>query len=596
MLQNNVQAYIIPSEDAHQSEYIAAFDERRKFISGFTGSAGLAVVTQSAAALWTDGRYFLQASQELDSNWILQKSGMPGVPSKEDWLIKVLPPRSRIGLDPTLISVADARSFSEAMHKAGHSMAPLPHNLIDSMWTDRPNPPSGNVFLLHVEYSGKSSSEKIDELKELIQQKSCIWGFVVTALDEIAWLFNLRGSDINYNPVFFSYAVVTKTEVFLYIDERKLEELAKDALSKTNVNIRPYESIFQDLRNFGEKAAASTPIEKLWVDGRCSLALQDAWGGSDRVERHRSPIQSAKSIKNAAEIQGFRNCHIRDASALCEFFSWLEDELVVKGNNSLTEVEAADKLEQLRSKLHNYMGLSFSTISSSGSNGSIIHYKPTPGHCKVIDVNKIYLCDSGAQYRDGTTDVTRTMHFGEPTDFEKEAFTRVLKGHIQIDMTVFPKGTTGYILDVISRMALWKGGLDFRHGTGHGVGAFLNVHEGPHGIGTRIAYNDVPMESGMTITNEPGYYEDGEFGIRIENIMIVKDIKTAKNFGGTGYLGFEHVTMVPIQTKMILRQLLDRDEISWVNSYNQKCYDSVSPLLTGKTMALAWLKRETAPM
>ncbi|KAJ1547723.1 hypothetical protein HK405_005079, partial [Cladochytrium tenue] len=406
-------------------------------------------------------------------------------------------------------------------------------------------------------------------------------------------LLNLRGSDISYNPVFFAYVLVTKSDVYLFVDERKLEDAAKASLQTVGVKIRPYECSFEDLTRLVQEAPEN---EKLWVDSRCSLALQDAIGGPNKIEEARSPVQTAKAIKNATEIQGFRDCHIRDASALCEYFAWLEEELVEKGNKSLSEVDAADKLEALRSKLPMFMGLSFDTISSTGANGSVIHYQPERDTCMMIDVNKLYLCDSGAQYLDGTTDVTRTMHFGTPSEFEREAFTRVLKGHIQIDMAVFPRGTTGYVLDCLARAALWKAGLDFRHGTGHGVGSFLNVHEGPQGIGTRIAFNDTALEAGMTVSDEPGYYEDGEFGIRIENILVAREVDTKKNFGGRGYLGFEHLTVVPIQTRLVDPSLLTPEERAWLDAYHREVFEKVSPLLAPGSRALTWLERETRPL
>ncbi|KAI9014754.1 putative Xaa-Pro aminopeptidase P [Gaertneriomyces semiglobifer] len=587
MKQHGIQAYIVPSEDAHQSEYIADRDGRRGFISGFTGSAGLAVITVDEAALWTDGRYFLQASQQLDTNWTLMKSGLPEVPSKEEWLVKVLPPSSKVGLDPKLITVAAARQLAEALSKEGHSLESIHENLIDQVWGDaQPAQPNNTVMVHPVEYAGKSHVEKIAALREEIEKKKA-WGFVVTLLDEIAWLFNLRGSDIAYNPVFFAYALVTKEDVILYVDDVKVTEEAKAHLG-SSVQIRPYNEIFENLRAM----SAQKQGQKLWIDSRCSLALQDALGGAKNVVEARSPVQTAKAIKNATELEGFRQCHIRDAAALCEFFAWLEKELV-ENKAVISEVEAADKLEGFRQKQKDFIGLSFDTISGSGPNGAIIHYKPEPETCAKIDVNAMYLCDSGAQYRDGTTDVTRTLHFGSPTADEIEAFTRVLKGHIQIDMAVFPKGTTGYILDVLSRMSLWKAGLDFRHGTGHGVGSFLNVHEGPQGIGQRIAYNDIPLEAGMTVTNEPGYYHDGHFGIRIENVLLTREVSTKHRFGDRPYFGFECVTVVPIQTKLVDVKLLTPEEREWLNSYHKFCWEKVSPLLTEGSDAYEWLKRET---
>ncbi|TPX58919.1 hypothetical protein SpCBS45565_g07872 [Spizellomyces sp. 'palustris'] len=587
MHENGLHAYIVPSEDAHQSEYLADRDARRAFVSGFTGSAGLAVITLEQAALWTDGRYFLQASQQLDANWTLMKSGLPDVPSKEEWLVKVLPKESKVGVDPKLFTVGAARQLAEALTKEGHSLVSIHENLVDKVWgAAQPSMPPHKVVVHPIAYSGKSSEVKIAALREQIEKKKT-YGFIVTALDEIAWLFNLRGSDIAYNPVFFAYALVTRDEVLLYVDENKLTNEVKEHLGST-VKIRPYEAVFQDVKQFG----AQKQGEKLWIDSRCSLALQDALGGSQYVSESRSPVMTAKAIKNEAELEGFRQSHIRDAAALCEYFAWLEKELV-ENKAALSEVEAADKLESLRRKQKDFVGLSFDTISSTGPNGAIIHYKPERETCATIQVDQLYLCDSGAQYKDGTTDVTRTVHFGTPTAEEKDAFTRVLKGHIQIDMAVFPRGTTGYLLDVLARVPLWKAGLDFRHGTGHGVGSFLNVHEGPHGIGTRIAYNDVQLEAGMTVTNEPGYYKDGSFGIRIENVLLIRDVKTPHNFGDRGYLGFEHVTLVPIQTNLVDIGLLTPEERDWLNAYHSRCWDRVHPLLQEGSDGWNWLKRHT---
>ncbi|KAI8924416.1 aminopeptidase P [Entophlyctis helioformis] len=519
LAKHNLQAFIVPSEDAHQSEYIAPCDARRAYISGFTGSAGVAVVTSTKAALWTDGRYYLQGSQQLDSNWILQKDGLPEVPSRSEWLTQVLPAASRIGIDAELVSVNEAKVLSDSLTKAGHSIVHTP-NLVDAIWEGRPARPVNPVKVLDLKYSGQPFEEKIAALQQQLKQEKRS-AFVVTALDEIAWLFNLRGSDVECNPVFFSYSIVTVDNVFLFIDESKLTAEVKAHLG-SKVIVKPYGSVFEHLKAFQSAGVA----EKVWIDMRCSQAVKEALGGDANTVVARSPIQMAKAIKNATELQGFRECHKRDAVALSRYFAWLEDELVNKKNTTITEAEGADRLEAFRKAIPDFVGLSFDTISSTGANGAIIHYKPEHGNCAVIDVNKMYLCDSGAQFLDGTTDTTRTMHFGTPTAREKDAYTRVLKGHIQLDMLVFPVGTTGYIIDAISRLPLWRAGLDFRHGTGHGVGSYLNVHEGPHGIGYRITLNDVKLAEGMTVTNEPGYYEDGAFGIRIENVLLIKKVNT----------------------------------------------------------------------
>ncbi|KAL5033125.1 hypothetical protein BDEG_21165 [Batrachochytrium dendrobatidis JEL423] len=588
---HSVDAFIVPSEDAHQSEYLAACDSRRAYISGFTGSAGVAVVTTDKAALWTDGRYFLQASQQLDSNWILQKSGLPGVPSRSEWIVQVLAKGSRVAIDPEVISVDAVKELQESMTAAGITLV-YTSNLVDTIWEDRPARPMNPIKVLGLEFTGKHFEKKIADLQQKLEKAKC-WGIVISSLDEVAWLFNLRGSDIPYNPVFFSYALVTADKAFLYTDARKITDQVK-AHFGSKVTVKPYEYIFDHLKVFKTEKLEEKSAERVWIDFRCSLAVKEALGGDNFVTVARSPVQVAKSIKTEAELEGFRQSHIRDAAALCRYFAWLEDELVNK-KSVISEAEAADELEKLRGQLANFVGLSFDTISSTGPNGAIIHYKPEHGSCAIIDVNQMYLCDSGAQFLDGTTDVTRTLHFGTPSSREKDAFTRVLQGHIAIDMVVFPFGTTGYILDILARAPLWRAGLDYRHGTGHGVGAYLNVHEGPHGIGLRIAYNDVKMEPGMTVTNEPGYYEDGAFGIRIENVLLVKKVETANRFGDNDYLGFEHVTVVPIQTKLIDTGLISPEERKWINSYNHECFEKVSGLLSKDEPGYKWLERETRP-
>ncbi|KAI8374722.1 peptidase M24, structural domain-containing protein [Radiomyces spectabilis] len=579
-----VDAFLIPSEDAHQSEYIADCDKRRHWISGFTGSAGFAIVTANEAALFTDGRYFLQASEQLDGNWTLMKQGLPGVPTWQEYLVKNLAAGSRIGLDPTLITAADADQLTEQLKTNGSSLVLLSDNLVDIVWhKERPCSPKNVVNVHSLHFAGKPFQDKLADLRKHISSKDA-YGVILSALDEIAWLFNLRGSDVECNPVFFAYALVTEDAATLFIDPVKLSQEVKDHLG-ADVTVRPYTDVFSDLQALREKLS-----KKIIIDNKTSLAIETAIG-KDLVLQDRSFVTDAKAVKNEAELKGMRDCHLRDGAALVSYFAWLEDQLL-KGA-TLDEVDGADRLEQFRAAQKDFVGLSFDTISSTGANGAIIHYKPEKGSCKVIDPKLIYLCDSGGQYKDGTTDVTRTLHFGEPTEYEKRCFTRVLQGHIAIDVAVFPKGTTGYLLDPFARHALWKDGLDFRHGTGHGVGSYLNVHEGPHGIGVRQAYNDTPLAAGMVVTNEPGYYEDGHFGIRIESVLIVKEASTPHNFGGRGYLGFEHVTMAPLGRKLIDVNLLSPEERKWVNDYHDECWANLSPLLKDDALATAWLKKET---
>ncbi|CEP17177.1 hypothetical protein [Parasitella parasitica] len=591
--QQQIDAFLIPSEDAHQSEYGADCDQRRQWISGFTGSAGFAVVSNQEAALFTDGRYFLQASEQLDENWILMKQGLPGVPTWQEYLVSKLPPGSRIGLDAALTTVADAQDLRERLSTVDSVLVPVERNLVDIAWGDeRPSTPHDKVFVHSVEFAaqilGETHQDKLSKVVQHLKEKDR-FGIIVSALDEVAWLFNLRGSDVDCNPVFYAYAVVTQSQPTLYINPEKLTPAVRDHLE--GVELKPYDAIFDDLRQLKNTLASSN--QKFLIDGNTSLAIEEAVG-AEFVVGERSFINDAKAIKNERELKGMRECHIRDGAALVRYFAWLENQLAA--GHRLDEVEAGDHLEKLRAAQQDYVGLSFPTISSTGANGAIIHYEPQRGNCKTIDPNQIYLCDSGAQYKDGTTDVTRTWHFGTPTDYEKACFTAVLQGHIALDMAVFPTGTTGYLLDPFARMPLWKQGLDYRHGTGHGVGSFLNVHEGPHGIGVRAPYNNTPLAAGMTVTDEPGYYEDGKFGIRIENVLIIRKQDTPNNFGDRGYLGFEHVTMAPIGLNLVDESLLSPAEKKWLNDYHQECFEKLTPLIASDPDAVAWLKKETRPL
>ncbi|KAL9709797.1 hypothetical protein Ac2012v2_006851 [Leucoagaricus gongylophorus] len=586
----NVDAYVVPSEDQHSSEYLAECDERRAFISGFNGSAGCAVITRTEAFLFTDGRYFLQAEKQLDSNWTLMKQGLPDVPTWQEFLYKRLPQGSKIGIDANLISVQDAESVTKELEPLGSSLVSVANNLVDEIWTDRPVRRLNTVFHLEEKYSGESPVDKIAKIREEMKKKKAK-AVVVTMLDEVAWLFNLRGSDIDYNPVFFSFAIVTEDQVDLFIDPSQVNAAAHEYLDSA-VDIHLYESFLPHLKDYVDKLQIDKD-NKMWIGERASLAVAEAIG-KDHYFIARTPSTDLKSIKNATELEGFRQSHIRDGVALARYFAWLEEQL----NNGvvLNESQGADQLEKFRSELDLFQGLSFTTISSTGPNGAIIHYSPDPVDCAIIDKNQIYLCDSGAQFLDGTTDVTRTWHFGMPTAEEKVAFTRVLQGHIAIDTAVFPTGTTGFIIDSWARRYLWQDGLDYRHGTGHGVGHFLNVHEGPHGIGTRIAYSSAALKAGMTLSNEPGYYEDGKYGIRLENVVLVREAKTRYNFGDKGYLGFEHVTMSPIHKKLIDLRLLNVEEKKWVDDYHAEVWEKVSPLLQHDQRALNWLRRETTAL
>ncbi|KAH7140541.1 putative Xaa-Pro aminopeptidase P [Dactylonectria macrodidyma] len=601
MKDRNVQVYVIPSEDSHSSEYIADCDGRREFISGFTGSAGCAVVTLQSAALATDGRYFNQAASQLDNNWTLLKQGLQDVPTWQEWSAEQSAGGKNVAVDSSLISGSTAKNLADKIHKSGGAeLIPIEENLIDLVWgAERPARPREPVSVQPDTFAGESVKNKLTKLRQELEKKHSP-GFVVSMLDEIAWLFNLRGNDIPYNPVFFSYAIVTPTSATLYIDDSKLNEDGRSHLASNNVNIKPYDAILNDARELQAtvteqgRSEGGTPPGSFLISTKGSWALKTALGGDSMVDEVRSPIGDAKAIKTEAEIAGMRSCHVRDGAALIQYFAWLEDQLLVK-KNRLDEVEAADELEKLRSGKTDFVGLSFPTISSTGANAAIIHYGPERGNCATIDPEAIYLCDSGAQYRDGTTDTTRTLHFGTPTEVEREAYTLVLKGHIGLDLAVFPKGTTGFALDCLARQHLWKNGLDYRHGTGHGVGSFLNVHEGPIGIGTRVQFAEVALAPGNVISNEPGFYEDGKFGIRIENVIIVKEVKTKHAFGDKPFLGFEHVTMVPYCRNLIDVNLLTESEKAWLNAYHVEVLEKTKGYFEDDEATMAWLRRETQP-
>ncbi|ELV14030.1 Xaa-Pro aminopeptidase 1, partial [Tupaia chinensis] len=543
-----IQAYIIPSGDAHQSEYIAPCDCRRAFVSGFDGSAGTAIITEDHAAMWTDGRYFLQAAKQMDSNWTLMKMGLKDTPTQEDWLVSVLPEGSRVGVDPLIIPTDYWKKMAKVLRSAGHHLIPVKENLVDKIWTDRPERPCKPLLTLGLDYTGISWKEKVADLRLKMAERNVVW-FVVTALDEIAWLFNLRGSDVEHNPVFFSYAILGLETIMLFIDGERIDapsvkehlllDLGQEA--EFRIQVLPYKSILSELKAL---CANLSPREKVWVSDKASYAVSEAIPKDHRCCMPYTPICIAKAVKNSAESEGMRRAH------------------VPKGG--VTEISAADKAEEFRRQQADFVDLSFPTISSTGPNGAIIHYAPVPETNRTLSLNEVYLIDSGAQYKDGTTDVTRTMHFGTPTAYEKECFTYVLKGHIAVSAAIFPTGTKGHLLDSFARSALWDSGLDYLHGTGHGVGSFLNVHEGPCGISYKT-FSDEPLEAGMIVTDEPGYYEDGAFGIRIENVVLV----------------------VPVKTKC-----------DWLNSYHLTCRDVIGKELQkqGRQEALEWLIRETQPI
>ncbi|XP_020580003.1 probable Xaa-Pro aminopeptidase P isoform X2 [Phalaenopsis equestris] len=617
-----IDAYIIPSQDAHQSEFIAECFMRRTYLTGFDGSAGTAVVTKDMAALWTDGRYFLQAEKQLGRDWTLMRSGNLGVPTITEWLNESLPPGCKIGVDPFLFSYDTAEEMKEAVSNKNHELVFLyDYNLVDEIWGElRPKPPCKPIIVHDIKYAGVDISSKLSTLRSELAEASCT-AVVISMLDEVAWLLNLRGNDVSHAPVFYSYLVVSNTGATLFVDNKKVTEEVMGHLSKAGVQLSPYEAILSEIESLAGQGAKllfdSSTVNAAIVSifnsasnrhfHRPENKVKGKIGQETRLESTKqdkmaqiigqntlfkiSPISLAKALKNDAEIKGMRNAHLRDAAALAEFWAWLEDG--VQKNLNLTEVEVSQKLLEFRRKQFGFIGTSFETITGYGANGAIIHYRPNPASCSVVGDKNIFLLDSGGQYVDGTTDITRTVHFGDPTGRQKECFTRVLQGHIALDQAIFPERTPGFVLDVLARSSLWKIGLDYRHGTGHGVGAALNVHEGPQSISFRYT-NMNALQVGMIVSNEPGYYEDHSFGIRIENLLHVREENVPNNFGGIRYFGFERLTFVPIQSKLVDCSLLSLVETKWYNDYHSEIWEKVSPLVQGA--AQEWLWRNTRPL
>uniref|UniRef100_A0A182XPM7 Xaa-Pro aminopeptidase n=1 Tax=Anopheles quadriannulatus TaxID=34691 RepID=A0A182XPM7_ANOQN len=593
----SINAYIIPSNDAHQSEYLAARDERRAFVSGFDGSAGTAVVTEREALLWTDGRYYQQATKQLDTNWTLMRDGQPSTPSIDAWLAKALQPGARVGVDANLITAAAWTPLQSSLKTAGCTLLPVVPNLIDLLWKEQPAVPHNPLLPLATTFTGATIAQKLATVREKLADKRASV-LVVSALDEIAWLLNLRGTDIDYNPVFFAYVIVTPDALYLFIDPAQMRPQVEDHFraNGVTVEVRGYGEVHAVLQELaGNSSTSATPSGTrplVWISSGSSYALV-ALVPEERRLNDITPINLMKAVKNETEAKGIRDCHVRDGVALCQYFAWLER--CMADGTPVDEISGATRLEELRSRQAHYQGLSFTTISASGPNGSIIHYHPLPETNRPITANELYLCDSGAQYLDGTTDVTRTMHFGQPTAEEIRAFTHVLKGQISLGTAIFPRKVKGQFLDTIARKALWDIGLDYGHGTGHGIGHFLNVHEGPMGIGIRLMPNDPGLEENMFLSNEPGYYKDGQFGIRIEDIVQVVTANVGTNFDGRGALTFRTITMCPIQTRLIDVTLLTAKERDHLNAYHQTVLDTLGPLLreANDLDTLAWLERET---
>lgn len=580
MAEAGVDAYFIPATDPHNNEYVPACWQRRAFASGFTGSYGDLLVLRDAAALWTDGRYFLQAEAELKGSAIaLQKIAQPGVPTLMEYIGRRMKAGQKLGADPRVLSLAKASEFEQALATAGASLQLVDANLVDRIWKEQPAVSGAPIMALPITYTGKSTAAKLSAVRKEMKAVGAD-ALVVTTLDSIAWLYNIRGRDVEYNPVVTSYALVTMKEAHLFVAEDKVTPAVAKKLGAA-IRIRPYEAFEGALRD--QRAARPT----VWVDGATvSRWVVDLLAGCKLVTET-SPIVPMKARKNEVEIEGMRACHIRDGAAVVRYLHWLDRE-VAKGR--LTEISASDQLERLRSEGDLFQGLSFASISGYAAHGAIIHYRASESSDVPLEAKGLYVIDSGGQYLDGTTDITRTVLLGKSaTREQRDRFTRVLKGHIALARAKFPSGVRGIRLDTLARLPLWEAGLDYNHGTGHGVGSFLNVHEGPQSI-SHNRDTGWPLEPGNVLSNEPGYYEPGAYGIRIENLVVVQPDTALSN--GQPWYHFETITMCPIDTRLVDQGLLSPEDRRWLNDYHKVVYKKVSPLLDGADKA--WLRKACA--
>ncbi|EGT2207650.1 aminopeptidase P family protein [Clostridioides difficile] len=578
MEEKNIDAYMIPSSDNHQSEYVGDYFKSREFISGFNGSAGTVIVTKDEAGLWTDGRYFIQAESQLEGSTIkLFKMGQEGCPTTNEYLYKNIPEGGTLGFDGRVISAREGATLAEKLSKKGIKIE-YQYDLIDSIWPDRPALSDSKAFLLDVKYCGESFSSKLARLREKMSEKGTST-HVITTLDDIAWLFNIRGGDVKYNPVVLSYAVITLKEVYLFVDESKLNEEILDELAKENVQIKPYNDVYEFVKNIDK-------TEKVLLDGtKLSYTIYNNIPCEVEKVDEFNPVMFFKAQKNEVELENIRNSHVKDGVAFTKFMYWLKKNV---GKMEITEISATQKLEDLRREQEGFFEPSFNTIAAYKEHAAMMHYSATPESNYKLEAEGLFLVDSGGQYYDGTTDITRTTVLGPISDELKLHFTSVARGMINLSKAKFLHGCRGYNLDILSRSCMWNMGIDYQCGTGHGIGFVLNVHEAPNGFRWRVVperFDSAVLEEGMVTTNEPGIYIEGSHGIRTENEIVVR--KAEKNFYGQ-FMEFEVVTLAPIDLDGIVPELMNKDEKDYLNWYHKLVYDKISPFLTDEERE--WLK------
>ncbi|WP_288174780.1 aminopeptidase P family protein [Sporofaciens musculi] len=579
MEEKGYDAYLIPTDDNHQSEYVGEHFKARAFMTGFTGSAGTAVITKTEAGLWTDGRYFIQAANQLEGSGVtLFKMGQPDVPTLEDYIADVIPEGGTLGFDGRVVAMGEGQALMSAL---------LPKNgkidysadLVDKIWEDRPPLSEKPAFALGIEYTGESTADKLTRIREAMKQEGANV-HILAALDDICWTTNLRGDDIEYFPLLLSYAIITMEDMKLYVDERKLTAEMKETLAKDGISIHPYNAVYEDVKNL--KAEDSVLVDP----SRLNYALYNNIPKGAKVIEKMNPEVLMKAMKNDTELKNIINAHIKDGVAVTRFMYWLKKNI---GKTKITEISAAEKLDSFRKEQEGYLWQSFEPICGSGEHAAIVHYAATPETNVPVTTNGLFLTDTGGGYMEGSTDITRTFAFGEITDRMKEDFTTVLLCNLHLARAVFPHGISGFNLDAMARMPAWERGLDYNHGTGHGVGYLMNIHEAPAGFRCAVREKEkAPLEAGMVITNEPGLYIEGSHGIRTENELVIR--KGPKTEYGQ-FLYFEPITYVPIDLDAVKPDMMRQEDKEQLNAYHAKVYELVSPHLNDEERE--WLKEYT---
>ena len=577
MRREHLSAFIFPSTDPHQGEYVPDHWKGREFISGFNGSAGTAVVTMKSAALWTDSRYFLAAEEQLKgTEYQLMKLKIEGTPTIAEWIGRECGPGAEVGVDGMVNSANSVKELIADLRKQGGITVRTNLDPLSQIWRNRPAVPEDKVEIYPMEYSGEAAHDKIARIRKALRELHAD-GMLMSALDDIAWTLNLRGSDVHCNPVFVSYLLISSKDVTIYINKVKLQPDVLAYLSAEGVGVAPYEDVKKGLKDYFEYNILLDPDEVNYTLYKTV--------GREIVEAE-SPVKRLKTIKNEREIAGFKSAMLKDGIAMVKFLKWLKPAVEAGGQ---TEMSVDEKLTSLRAEQPLFRGLSFDTIAGYQAHGAIVHYEATPATDAPLKAEGLLLLDSGGQYLDGTTDITRTIALGPLTDEQRHVYTLVLKGHIQIELCKFPSGSSGTQIDILARKDMWREGLNYLHGTGHGVGTYLNVHEGPHQF--RMEWKPAPLVAGMTITDEPGVYLADKFGVRIENTLLITPYMETE-FGR--FLQFEPLTLCPIDKAPIVIDMLTQEEILWLDNYHQKVFETLSPHLENDDVE--WLREACSPI